>query len=224
MDLNMFFEITENIYSLATTIFIALAVGLAIATLYMVSNNKSDYTRSFSFTLAVTTVIMSAVSMTIGSNIAVSIGLFGILSILRFRASVKNIKDMAYLLLSVATGLTTGSQNFMLTIFLSASFLSIALMYKIFISSDEDASSDLIFIISGNSELQLSKITEGFKTLNIPHEIKSSTSNLVSKKQELTLSISSISSSEIGNVTEAIKGINGVESVALITPYSTLNN
>lgn len=220
----MIFEVNENIYSLATTIFIALAVGLTIAALYMTSNSWSDYTRSFSFTLAVTTVIMSAVSMTIGSNIAVSIGLFGILSILRFRASVKNIKDMAYLLLSVATGLTTGSQNFMLTIFLGASFIAIALLYKILTSSDEDASSDLIFIISGNSELQLPQITTAFKMLNIPHEIKSSTSNLVSEKQELTLSISSISSDEIGSVTEAIKGIKGVESVALITPYSTLND
>lgn len=220
----MIFEITENIYSLTTTILVALVVGLAIALLYMKSNSRSDYARSFSFTLAVTAVIMSAVSMTIGSNIAVSIGLFGILSILRFRASVKNIKDMAYLLLSVATGLTTGSQNFMLTIFLGASFIAIVLLYKILTSSDEDESSDMIFIVSGNYELNFPQITATFKTLNIPHDIKSSTSNLVSEKQELTLSISSISSDEIGSVTEAIKGIKGVESVALITPYSTLND
>lgn len=220
----MIFEITENIYTLTTTILIALVVGLAIALLYMTSNSRSDYTQSFSFTLAVTTVIMSAVSMTIGSNIAVSIGLFGILSILRFRASVKNIKDMAYLLLSVATGLTTGSQNFILTIFLGASFLAIALMYKILTSSSKDESSDMIFIVSGNSELNFPQITAAFETLNIPHQIKSSTSNLSSEKQELTLSISSISSVEIGSVTETIKGIKGVESVALITPYSTLND
>lgn len=220
----MLFAINENIYSLATTILIALAVGLAIALLYIFSNSKTDYTRSLSFTLAVTTVIMAAVSMTIGSNIAVSIGLFGILSILRFRASVKNIKDMAYLLLSVATGLTTGSQNFMLTIFLVASFIAIALLYKILSSSDEDESSDLIFIISGNTELQFPQITAAFKILNISHAIKSSTSNLVSEKQELTLSISNISIDAIGSVTDAIKAIKGVESVSLITPYSTLND
>lgn len=220
----MIFEINENAISLATTILIALIVGLAIALIYMTSNSRSDYTKSFSFTLAVTTVIMSAVSMTIGSNIAVSIGLFGILSILRFRASVKNIKDMAYLLLSVATGLTTGSQNFMLTIFLGVSFIAIALLYKILTSWDEDESSDMILIVSGNSEFSFPQIVEAFKTLNIPHEIKSSTSNLVSEKQELTLSISNISSDAIGGVTDAIKGIAGVESVSLITPYSTLND
>lgn len=219
----MIFEMTENIYTLATTILIALVVGLAIALLYMTSNDRSDYARSFSFTLAVTTVIMSAVSMTIGSNIAVSIGLFGILSILRFRASVKNIKDMAYLLLSVATGLTTGSQNYLLTIYLGTSFIAIVLLFKA-IASNKANSNEFILIISGNAEANFHPVTQAFNLLGIPFAIKSSTANLASQKQELTISIFNVNNEQISKATESIKAIVGVDSVSLITPYSTLSD
>ena len=219
----MFFELNDNFFSLALTILIALVVGLGIALLYTKTNSRSEYTRSFSFTLAVTTVIMSAVSMTIGSNIAVSIGLFGILSILRFRSSVKNIKDMAYLLLSVAMGLTAGSQNFLLTICLGISFFAIVLLFKA-LASNQSNSSEFIFIISGNPEVNFHPVTQAFKILGVSFEIKSSISNLVSQKQELTISVANANSEQLSNVTESIKAIVGVESVSLVTPYSTLAN
>ncbi len=219
----MNFEIPSDPTSLTITILVSLIIGLAIALIYTKVNVRSEYTKSFAFTLAVTTAIMAAVSMTIGSNIAVSIGLFGILSILRFRASVKSIKDMAYLLLSVAIGLTVGSQNFMLTLLLLTAFILILLLFK-FYSSTQINKNEFLLIITGNSEVRLQTISNVLGDLNISFQIKTSTCNLESGKQELTISISSADIDQLNKFTALIKSITGIESVSLITPYSTLDD
>lgn len=202
---------------------ISIFMGIFIALLYQLTNTPNEYSKSFSFTICVTSIIMAVVSMTVSNNIAVSIGLFGILSILRFRSSVKNIKDMSYLLLAVAIGLTTGSENFALSIFLGVSFLAIVFFFEKFWFLKK-SSSEFILVISAHIDANLHPLFGLLGKNNSAYAIKSFITDSSNLNQELTISIKGISELDIKFLLEEAKNVVGVKSISFITPYSTITD
>lgn len=84
--------------------------GLVISLIYNYNTRAFTVEVQFRFTLTVICMIVALVMAVIGSNITLSLGLIGALSIIRFRAVVKNTVDMTYLFWSIATGLAVGAQ------------------------------------------------------------------------------------------------------------------
>ena len=74
------------------------------------------------------TIIVSIVMFVIGSSITLSLGLLGALSIIRFRTPIKNTSDMVYIFWAIATGLSIGAQNHIITIS-SVIFLSLVITF-----------------------------------------------------------------------------------------------
>jgi len=72
---------------------------------------------SLYITLLVTPVVVSMIMMAIGSNIALSLGLVGALSIIRFRTVIKETRDMSFLFLTIGIGLCCGSGAYPLALF-----------------------------------------------------------------------------------------------------------
>ena len=92
---------------------IAFALAFLWATVYRKTHTGVAYTRSFYVTLILIAPTVAMVMMAIGSNVALSLGLVGTLSIIRFRTVIKDTKDMAFLIMSIAIGLTCGSNTWM---------------------------------------------------------------------------------------------------------------
>lgn len=90
---------------------LGLAFGLAFlwATVYRRTHTGVAYTRGFYSTLIIIAPIVAMIMMTIQSNVALSLGLVGALSIIRFRTVIKDTKDMTFLFQSVAIGLCAGA-------------------------------------------------------------------------------------------------------------------
>jgi uncharacterized membrane protein YhiD involved in acid resistance len=88
-----------------------VAFGLAFlwATIYRKTHSGLAYMRSFYLTLIVISPAVAMVMMAIGSNVALSLGLVGALSIIRFRNVIKDTRDMLFLFVSVAIGLAAGA-------------------------------------------------------------------------------------------------------------------
>lgn len=76
---------------------------------YKKTYDSVKYSKSFNITLLMTTIITTMVMMIIGSNLALSLGMVGALSIIRFRTAVKDPKDIAFIFWSVTIGLSCGS-------------------------------------------------------------------------------------------------------------------
>jgi len=100
-------------------IFLALILGAYISWIHRKLNQGFSYERGFSITLIMLTLIATCVMVAIGSNIALSLGLIGALSIVRFSAVLKNTLDMAYLFWSISIGIAIGSETYMLAIVFS---------------------------------------------------------------------------------------------------------
>ena len=81
------------------------------------------YSSSFNILLVLVSVVTSFIVMTISSNILLSLGMVGALSIVRFRTAVKDPLDVGFLFFSIAVGITSGAglyiMSFIATLFIS---------------------------------------------------------------------------------------------------------
>ena len=90
-------------------------VGLIIALVYRKAFRGVLYSPSFATTLIMLCMITTPVVMCIKSNIALSMGMVGALSIVRFRTAVKDPLDTAYMFWALTMGILLGAGQFFLT-------------------------------------------------------------------------------------------------------------
>ena len=80
---------------------------------YMLSHEGSIYSKKFNVSLMALTVITTAVMIVIGNNIALSLGMVGALSIVRFRTAIKDSRDTVYIFWTIVTGICCGAGDFL---------------------------------------------------------------------------------------------------------------
>ena len=105
--------------SIAITLGIAMAMGVYLYFIYRLNTRNSFYNRSFNKSLAVLPVITAAIMLAMGSNLTISLGMVGALSIVRFRNAVKDPADLTYLFWSISLGIIIGAGLFELALLLS---------------------------------------------------------------------------------------------------------
>lgn len=93
---------------------VATLVGFLIYLSYMISHEGSIYSRKFNVSLMALTVITTAVMIVIGNNIALSLGMVGALSIVRFRTAIKDSRDTVYIFWTIVTGICCGAGDFLI--------------------------------------------------------------------------------------------------------------
>lgn len=88
---------------------IAYLIGMFIFMTYRKSFRGVVYSFSFNFSLVLMTMVTTLVIMTISSNIVLSLGMVGALSIVRFRTAVKDPMDIVYMFWAITVGITVGA-------------------------------------------------------------------------------------------------------------------
>ena len=125
-----YFYTNSTEYGVKRTLIIllcGLAVGLIIYLTYYISSEKIAYNRKFNWSLVIMHLSTVIVMMMISSNIAVSLGMVGALSIVRFRTAVKDSRDTMFIFWAMAEGLCVSSQNWRMT-FTSVLFIAAVLI------------------------------------------------------------------------------------------------
>lgn len=95
---------------------IAFIAGLFILLVYRLTYKGVSFSRSFEGTLLMVCATSALIVLTITSNLALSLGMVGALSIVRFRTAVKDASDTAFMFWAVAAGITAGAHYYVLTI------------------------------------------------------------------------------------------------------------
>lgn len=106
-----FFE-KAVMFSLPDTLLILLVaalLGLFIAALYRVTYQGVMYTMTYGVTLAAITMISALILCVVTSNVVLTLGMVGALSIIRFRTSIKEPMDIMYMFWAVAAGIAVGA-------------------------------------------------------------------------------------------------------------------
>lgn len=87
------------------TIILAFGIGVFIFYVYKKTYSGVMYSSSFGVTLIALTMITSQVILAVTSNVVLSLGMVGALSIVRFRTAIKEPLDIAFLFWSIAAGI-----------------------------------------------------------------------------------------------------------------------
>ena len=134
--LELFYNGNELLSPLTIVLVLASAVvsGLLIFAVYYFTTDKSVYSRTFNNGNVLMVVITSVIMMMISSNIVISLGMVGALSIIRFRTAVKESRDTIFIFWAMVVGLCIGSQNFTLAA-LSCLFIAIVVVALSFVSN-----------------------------------------------------------------------------------------
>ncbi|MGL5259910.1 MAG: DUF4956 domain-containing protein [Lachnospiraceae bacterium] len=93
---------------------VASLMAAVIFVSYMVSHSGTSYSPRFNVSLAMLTLVTTLVMSVIGNNIALSLGMVGALSIVRFRTAIKDPRDTAYIFWCIANGICCGVSEFLI--------------------------------------------------------------------------------------------------------------
>jgi len=97
-----------SIPDILASLFVSFTIGLFIYFVYMRTYKGIMHAMSFGVSLVAVSMITTLIILAVSSNFAVSLGLVGALSIVRFRTVIKEALDLVYLFWSIATGVIVG--------------------------------------------------------------------------------------------------------------------
>lgn len=91
------------------TLLLTCCIALYIFWVYRLLTRKTFYNKNFNISLAALAVITCIVILTVQSNIVISLGMVGALSIVRFRTAIKDPIDLVFLFWSISVGIACGA-------------------------------------------------------------------------------------------------------------------
>tara|TARA_Y100000310_G_scaffold339848_1_gene433836 strand:- start:3067 stop:3750 length:684 start_codon:yes stop_codon:yes gene_type:complete len=101
---------------IVSSILFSFATGLFIFYIYKKTYSGVLYSKNFNVTLIMATMVGSVIMMAIGGNLALALGMVGALSIIRFRAPIKDPKDLTFLFWAITAGIVNGIRFYKLSI------------------------------------------------------------------------------------------------------------
>ncbi len=107
----------------------ALVIGLFIFVVYKKTFNGVMYSGGFALTLVGLSLVTTLVIMAVTSNVVLSLGMVGALSIVRFRAAIKEPVEIVYLFWSIAAGIVIGAGMIPLAVIGSAIIRLILILF-----------------------------------------------------------------------------------------------
>lgn len=203
-----FFTNELSMTSIAYTLLFSFVLGLFIFFVYRVSYNGVMYSKSFNVTLIAISMITSSIIMAISSNIILSLGMVGALSIVRFRTAIKDPIDVAYLFWAVGMGITSGAGLWMLAS-MSAVVTGIVLFA---LSNISDINTPYLCVISYQTEETNDQVFKLIEQETKRYRLKSKVFD--GENYELTVEIRSRKKTD--SLVNKIGEIKHVNSVALL--------
>lgn len=118
-----------SIFDMVLSLVLAFCIGVFIFLIYKKTFQGVMYSASFGTTLIALTMITTLVILAVTSNIVLSLGMVGALSIVRFRAAIKEPLDIAFLFWSIAVGIVLAAGLIPLAVFGSVVIGAVLLVF-----------------------------------------------------------------------------------------------
>lgn len=156
---------------MVTALALAFTIGLFIFYVYKKTFNGVMYSASFGVSLMSMTFITTLVILAVTSNVVLSLGMVGALSIVCFRTSIKEPLDIAFLFWAIASGIILGAGLIPLVIFGS---LFIGIVMVLFVNKKSSDNPYILVVNCDDSEAE-SNVTKVIDKSVKKHIIKSKT-------------------------------------------------
>ena len=122
---------SSTVVTMVTALIVALLLGLFIYAVYRKFFGGVVFSRSFATTLVGMCVLTCMVTLAISTNVVISLGMVGALSIVRYRTAVKDPMDLLYLFWAITVGITAGAGLYVLAV--GASVIMTAVVWVLYV-------------------------------------------------------------------------------------------
>ena len=138
-----------SVVDMALALVLAFGVGMFIFFIYKKTYTGVMYSSSFGVTLVALTMITTLVILAVTSNVVLSLGMVGALSIVRFRTAIKEPLDIAFLFWSIAVGIVLAAGLVPLAV---GGSLCIGLMLLVFVNKKSHVNPYILVLQCENHE------------------------------------------------------------------------
>lgn len=183
---------------------VALLCGLILYIVYKFFYRGAVYSENFGLLIVMATMTVAFIIMTISSNIVLSLGMVGALSIVRFRTAVKDPLDVGFLFLAIGAGLTSGAGLFFIAII---GTVAISLVFMVMLLLGKSTTTYLL-VVRCNTAAE-AEVAEVLATLKSKLKSKSSDG----ERAELTYTVRIHKDDVVAEMLE----IEGVENALLVS-------
>lgn len=196
---------TETIlWNLAIAVVFA---GIMLFT-YRLANTKATYRPEFAVTLATLALVSTILMELIQSNLALSLGMLGSLSIVRFRTNIRDPRDIGFIFWSMAVGIASATQSYFIGVAGSVVLAGVMLFTK---RTEEMVHPMLLVIRGSNSDLD--RIQDIVAGITEYHTIKAK--NILSDSFEIVYEVKCHRKEENHVIGELFE-LGGIDSVNLL--------
>lgn len=198
-----------SVFDMVLSIVLAFLVGLFIFFVYKKTYSGVMYSPSFGVSLIAMTMITTLVILAVTSNVVLSLGMVGALSIVRFRTAIKEPLDIAYLFWAIAVGIVLAAGMIPLAVFGS---VVIGVMLLVFVNRKPHDHPYIAVIALDNAAAE--RMVNDFLASTVEkHVVKSKavTPDRIELNYEIRLK------NDDTSFINGIAGISGVSSVALVS-------
>ncbi|GLX69368.1 DUF4956 domain-containing protein [Paenibacillus glycanilyticus] len=198
-----------DISKMLITLAIAFVIGLFIYTLYKRIFSGVLYSKSFNVSLIGMVIITSVVILAVNSNLVLSLGMVGALSIVRFRTPIKDPTDLIFLFWAAAAGIVTGAGFYTLAVVGS---VVIGLVLFLFVKGGKVETPYLLVVHCASDETEQAvheKVGQLVKRYNVKQK------NVTPGNIEITLEVRL--NDQEGRFVNELSEIGGVRNAVLIS-------
>ena len=196
----------DAVLEIMLSLVISFVVGLVIYQVYRIFFGGVVFSRSFAATLVGMCVLTCMVTLAISTNIVISLGMVGALSIVRFRTAIKDPMDLLYLFWAITGGITIGAGMYLLAFAGSVMMiLVIALLY-----ARQKKAGIYILVVHYEGDMAGDRVIRELGKMR--YQLKSKT--LRGEVTEMTIELTCRKDNTV--FTERIRNIEGVKDVTLI--------
>ena len=203
-------NINISVAEIAIGLIVSVILAFFIYFVYKKTYTGVMYSRNFNVTLLLISVITTMVMMIIQSNLALSLGMVGALSIIRFRTAVKDTKDSAFIFWAIAVGIACGAGVYTIAVLGSV----IIALILFFISKGVMDDTSYLVIVHGNSDLDVDLVS-GIVEKHCPKN-KLKMKNITASNVDITYEVSFKKGSE-SELTKELKGSDNVSAINVVS-------
>lgn len=199
------FSILDMVIALA----LAFAMGLFINLIYRKTFRGVMFSKTFGVALMALTMITTLVILAVTSNVVLSLGMVGALSIVRFRTAIKEPLDIAFLFWSIAVGIVLGAGLIPLAVFGSIVIGGMLLLF----AKRRGADAPYLLVLRCRNEAAEQAAAAALAGQVKRSAVKSKTVTDAGIELTLEVALSSAATSFVN----ALNSIEGVESASLVS-------
>ncbi|WP_108669038.1 DUF4956 domain-containing protein [Peribacillus acanthi] len=194
-----------DIFNICLGLMISFCIGLFIYWVYKKTFKGVVYSHNFNITLVLMTMITSLIIMTISTNIVLSLGMVGALSIVRFRTAIKDPIDIVYMFWSISIGIAVGAGIYVLAI-----IGSLFIAFAIFILTRRKLTETTYLLIIHHDEEATIEVKRQLRKLNYTMKSKIVRNHFTELTVEIKLKIDNT------GFIHSLSSVEGVKDVSLV--------